>query len=75
MNTSQRPSYPLASYLLLVVAALFVAWLRLRHMVDFVEWPDEIWSLWHVRGTFSEAMSRIPYDWPPLFSLLAWAWM
>lgn len=75
MNTSQRPSYPLASYLLLVVAALFVAWLRLRHMVDFVEWPDEIWSLWHVRGTFSEAMSRIPFDWPPLFSLLAWAWM
>ncbi len=47
----------------------------MQHIVTFYEWPDEIWSLWHVQGTFSEALSRVPYDWPPLFSIVAWVWM
>lgn len=67
-----------SSLLFLVGAAtlllLFAGWLRLQHIVSFYEWPDEIWSLWHVRGSFSEAMSRVPYDWPPLFSIVAWVW-
>jgi len=53
---------------------LFAGWLRMQHIVDFYEWPDEIWSLWHVQGSFSQAMSRVPYDWPPLFSIVAWVW-
>lgn len=57
-----------------VVLLLVAAWLRFRHVVDFVEWLDEIWSVWHVRGSFSEAMSRVPYDWPPLFSAVTWFW-
>ncbi len=46
----------------------------MQHIVSFYEWPDEIWSLWHIQGTFSQAMSRVPYDWPPLFSIVAWVW-
>ncbi len=71
---SRQPS----SLLFLVGAAtlllLFAGWLRLQHIVTFYEWPDEIWSLWHVQGSFSDAMSRVPYDWPPLFSIVAWVW-
>ncbi len=46
----------------------------MQHIVSFYEWPDEIWSLWHVQGSFSQAMTRVPYDWPPLFSIVAWVW-
>ncbi len=53
---------------------LFAGWLRMQHVVSLYEWPDEIWSLWHVQGNFSQAMSRVPYDWPPLFSLVSWVW-
>ncbi len=76
---STRPQQRLASNLLpllaLVVFLLFAGWLRTVHIVDFFEWPDEIWSLWHVQGSFREAMSRVPYDWPPLFSAISWGWM
>ncbi|MBI1279583.1 MAG: hypothetical protein GC179_15760 [Anaerolineaceae bacterium] len=72
------PSRNMLSPVFLVGAAtlllLFAAWLRMQHIVSFYEWPDEIWSLWHVQGTFSQAMSRVPYDWPPLFSIVAWVW-
>ncbi|MEZ4669145.1 MAG: glycosyltransferase family 39 protein [Anaerolineae bacterium] len=60
---------------LVIVLLLFAAWLRTRHMVDFVEWPDEIWSAWQVRGTFPQAMTRVAYDWPPLYSAAVWAGM
>src|SRR3954464_15859382 len=53
---------------------LFAGWLRMEHVVSLYEWPDEIWSLWHVQGSFSQAMSRVPYDWPPLFSIISWVW-
>lgn len=53
---------------------LFAGWLRMQHIVSLYEWPDEIWSLWHVQGSFSQAMSRVPYDWPPLFSIVSWVW-
>ena len=46
----------------------------MQHIVSLYEWPDEIWSLWHVQGSFSQAMSRVPYDWPPLFSIVSWVW-
>ena len=59
----------------MIALLLFAGWLRTQHLVGFYEWPDEIWSLWHVQGSFSEAMSRVPYDWPPLFSIVTWIWM
>jgi hypothetical protein len=59
---------------LLTALLLLSAFLRLQHLVSFVEWPDEIRSVWHVEGTFSEAMSRVPRDWPPLFSAILWLW-
>jgi len=59
----------------MVALLLFAAWLRLRSWVDFVEWPDEVWSVWHVRGTLHDALLRTPYDWPPLFTLTSWLWV
>jgi len=59
----------------MIALLLFAGWLRTQHLVSFYEWPDEIWSLWHVQGSFAEAMSRVPYDWPPLFSIMTWVWM
>src|ERR1043165_7285930 len=74
----RSPSRPTSSLVLLVASAtlllLFAGWLRMQHIVSLYEWPDEIWSLWHVQGTFSQAMSRVPYDWPPLFSIISWVW-
>ena len=49
--------------------------LRTTHLIEFTDWNDEVWSLWHVRGTLSEALSRVPADWPPLFSIITWAWL
>lgn len=57
-----------------VLILLFAAYLRLSNLVGFVEWPDEIWSVWHVHGPFQQAMARVPNDWPPLFSALTWIW-
>lgn len=59
---------------ILVLLLLVAGFLRSQHLVEFVEWPDEIWSVWHVQGTFEEAMSRVPADWPPLFSAITWGW-
>lgn len=59
----------------LTALLLFAGWLRLRSFVDFVEWPDEVWSVWHVRGTLGDALLRTPYDWPPLFTLTSWLWV
>lgn len=72
--TRYSPSRSLWSLMALILLLLFAGWLRTRHIVAFYEWPDEIWSLWHVQGTFAEAMSRVPYDWPPLFSVMTWLW-
>lgn len=78
IEPSRSSSRNTSSFLFLIGAAtlllLFAGWLRLQHIVSFYEWPDEIWSLWHVQGSFSQAMSRVPYDWPPLFSIVAWVW-
>jgi hypothetical protein len=49
--------------------------LRTTHLIEFTDWNDEVWSLWHVQGSLSEALSRVPADWPPVFSVLTWGWM
>lgn len=72
---ARRPKSSLWLLFAFIALLLFAGWLRTQHLVGFYEWPDEIWSLWHVQGSFREAMSRVPYDWPPLFSVLSWVWM
>lgn len=72
---ARRPKASLWLLFAFIALLLFAGWLRTQHLVGFYEWPDEIWSLWHVQGSFREAMSRVPYDWPPLFSILSWVWM
>jgi hypothetical protein len=64
--------YPLISVTLLL---LFGAALRLQHLVDFVEWPDEILTLWRTQGSIQDLLLRMPGDWPPLYSLLTWGWV
>lgn len=76
-SRSVQPRLPSSMRLLcaMIGLLLFAGWLRTQHLVGFYEWPDEIWSLWHVQGSFNEAMSRVPYDWPALFSIMTWLWM
>jgi len=69
-----HPIHRILPYLVPISVLLFSAALRIGYVVDFVEWPDEIWSVWHVRGTFEQAMQRVPADWPPLFSAVTWLW-
>ncbi len=54
---------------------LLAVGLRTTHLIKFTDWNDEVWSLWHVRGTLSESLSRVPADWPPLFSIITWGWL
>lgn len=69
-----HPIHRILPYFVPISLLLFSAALRIGYVVDFVEWPDEIWSVWHVRGTFDQAMQRVPADWPPLFSVVTWLW-
>jgi hypothetical protein len=59
----------------MVAILLIAAWLRIQNLVDYYEASDEIWSVWHVQGSFDQMMTRVAYDWPPLFSMLSWGWM
>jgi hypothetical protein len=61
-------------WLPLILVILFAVWLRARNLVTFIEWPDEIWSVWHVRGSLGDAIARTPADWPPLFGVMTWGW-
>jgi hypothetical protein len=57
-----------------VLLILLAVWLRARNLVTFIEWPDEIWSVWQVRGDLGDAVARTPADWPPLFGIITWGW-
>lgn len=54
---------------------LFTAALRIQHVVDFVEWPDEIRSLWRTQYDLQNFLMRNPSDWPPLYGGLLWGWV
>ncbi len=69
--TSRRVNWVILS---VTVLLLFAAWLRLRHIVDFVEWPDEIYTVWNAQGTLSDRLVRTDPYWPPLHGYVVWAW-
>jgi hypothetical protein len=58
----------------MILVLLFAAWLRLRYLVEFVEWPDEIRTLWRSTTTFENLLTRTPADWPPSYGILMWGW-
>src|SRR5439155_15091203 len=53
---------------------LLTAALRVRHLVDFVEWPDEIVSVWQANLNVLHGFSHVDPFWPPLFDVLHWGW-
>lgn len=57
----------------LVLLLLAVA-VRMTHVVEFVEWQDEIRTVWRAQGSFSDLLARTPPDWPPLYGILTWGW-
>jgi hypothetical protein len=69
INTNIELYYVLAALLLL--AAL----LRFQHIVDFVEWPDEIRTVWRASASLENLLTRTPPDWTPTYGLLTWGWV
>jgi hypothetical protein len=60
---------------LLVALLIFTAALRIQHLVDFVEWPDELWSVWVGQLNLRDGLIHSDPFWPPLFDILVWVWM
>lgn len=58
-----------------VAVLLFVAILRLQYLVSFVEWSDEIRSVWRVQFGLDNLLIRNPADWPPLYEIVIWGWV
>jgi uncharacterized membrane protein len=54
---------------------LFAAGLRIQHVVSFVEWPDEISTLWRSQGSLNRLLVLTPEDWPPLYGIIHWVWV
>lgn len=71
------PARRSAAHVHLMLAAallLFAAALRFQHLVDFLEWPDEIRTAWRAQGSFEDLLIRTPPDWPPTYGVLMWGW-
>jgi hypothetical protein len=60
---------------ILVLLLIFTAFLRIRHLVDFVEWPDEIYTVWQAKMNIRDGLIHTDPFWPPLFGTLVWVWM
>lgn len=54
--------------------SLVVAALRLQHLITFVEWSDEIRSVWRVQFGLDNLLIRNPPDWPPTYEIILWVW-
>ncbi|MEP7287506.1 MAG: glycosyltransferase family 39 protein [Chloroflexota bacterium] len=61
--------------LALVLLLIFAALLRTQYIVSFVEWPDEIRSVWRANSSLTNLLIRTPGDWPPLYGIIVWGWM
>ncbi len=61
--------------LLLTLLLLFASAIRIGHIVDFLEWLDEIWAVWHAQDSLADVFARTTTDWPPTFGVLTWGWM
>jgi hypothetical protein len=60
---------------LLTLLLLFASGIRIGYIVDFLEWLDEIWAVWHVQDSLADVIARTTTDWPPTFGILTWGWM
>jgi hypothetical protein len=58
----------------IAVMLLALAW-RFGGVVDFWEYPDEVWTVWQVQGNLADALTRTPFDWSPLYPVVIWAWV
>src|SRR5258708_8134683 len=74
MSVKSRRSH---RYLLLAIVGLllFGTLLRLQNLVTFVEWPDEIRTVWRTQFGLDNMLIRNPMDWPPLYPVLIWVWV
>jgi hypothetical protein len=64
-----------ALLVLLTLLLLFTAAWRILHLVDFVEWPDEIYTVWQAQTNIHDGFAHTDPFWPPLFGILVWGWM
>jgi hypothetical protein len=62
-------------WLPMVAVLLLAGGLRVSHMVDLVEWPDEIWTVWQASLNLHDGLVHTDPYWPPLFGTLVWGWM
>src|SRR4029079_338215 len=46
----------------------------MERLVEVVEWPDEVRSMWRTQGDLQNLLVRTPLDWPPLYGLIIWTW-
>jgi hypothetical protein len=59
----------------LTAVLLLAAGLRILRLVEFVEWPDEIYTLWRSQGSLRNLLTLTPNDWPPLYGVIHWIWV
>jgi hypothetical protein len=59
----------LAAGVLLLIAAVRIAHLAGLELID-----DEIWAIWRTMGPLEKVPAWVPYDWPPLYYIILWAW-
>src|SRR5258708_7334263 len=75
MNLFGIAQKPRRVLIILVLLLLFAAFLRIRHLVDFVEWPDEIYTVWQAKMNIRDGLIHTDPFWPPLFGTLVWTSM
>jgi hypothetical protein len=56
--------------LIVLVAAL----VRIPILLRVPMWWDEVWSMWQTQVGLSQSVAITPYDWPPLYFVVLWAW-
>lgn len=61
----------MAIALIVLIAAL----VRIPVLVRVPMWWDEVWSMWQTQGSLSQTIAITPYDWPPLYFVVLWAWV
>jgi hypothetical protein len=58
----------------IAVMLLALAW-RFGGVVDFWEYPDEVWTVWQVQGNLTDTLTRTPFDWSPFYPVVVWTWV
>jgi hypothetical protein len=58
----------------ITLVLLLAAALRMHGVIEFIEWPDEIFTVWNAQGTLADRLIHIDPYWPPLHGYLVWGW-